>query len=787
MKFLGSVVISLSVCGIVCGITPWKDCGSPDGEIGSVSIFPDCGSSTSCILSRGTNVTLTVEFQSKVKSVSAKSVVHGILGGIPIPFPLSEPDACKSGSLDVCPVTAGKGLVYKENLPIKTIYPPVKVTVKWELKDDAGNDMICLLIPAKLQMSSGSLRNLLILTDDTAFSDIETYVEEHSQLLEDRLRPLKQSILRAPPSSDSMALTQKIVLYSIAITGLGSPLNRDTIRESFAVLESVLPQEEILTFASLAWSEEEQKGIFSGKRSDLTQRSCWRERGGESFDLPKASRHVGDDKEKILDDLVGTVAGIRLFNWKDEKSKHSAAKGIEDVPQSLQLALAAFNSALQKELGNIQSKAYQLTAVIEAHVLDPVAFPCPTKHEQFYEKVKLLVLSLRQAEVFFELLVKATHSLESNAEELLEIFDSKFTELKMTIDANDPVHSKVVYPLFIELWSSWSGIQSSLIALSVLTSFLSRFQQFVAIQEECVSSSMVTSLIPRLPGGVSTDSERAQEWEGHRIRRVPPPCSLLSYEEAQGMGSDFKIEYHSFCAWTLSWGEGLLVPGVATLGLVGYQGKFYAFSRPELAWDFACEPDRFLSSVQSLCVKNVIPGLEGFLYDELPRFTRKTSDSSQLSQGPPCLNASVQTGGHLPSTRVPQLKPSARSTKTNSKNTSSTISKSSWELKTLAEVNFSSQWILRKEAIKLLRISNSKTRSSQTLRSAFRASISTQTCNEDLRACVNTRLIQGQSSLDTPSGTEISRIVKCTRITSKSVASKDRACQTITTRAVQTE
>ncbi len=54
----------------------------------------------------------------------ATSVVHGIVGGVPIPFPLDNPDACKGCGLQ-CPLKKNVPYKYTNHIFIKTEYPDV--------------------------------------------------------------------------------------------------------------------------------------------------------------------------------------------------------------------------------------------------------------------------------------------------------------------------------------------------------------------------------------------------------------------------------------------------------------------------------------------------------------------------------------------------------------------------------------------------------------------------------------------------------------------------------------
>ena len=60
----------------------------------------------------------------KVEKLTA--IVHGIIAGIPIPFPLPNPDACKDSGLQ-CPLASGKSASYVATLPILSEYPAVSV------------------------------------------------------------------------------------------------------------------------------------------------------------------------------------------------------------------------------------------------------------------------------------------------------------------------------------------------------------------------------------------------------------------------------------------------------------------------------------------------------------------------------------------------------------------------------------------------------------------------------------------------------------------------------------
>ncbi|KAM9293935.1 NPC intracellular cholesterol transporter 2 [Gastrophryne carolinensis] len=124
----------------------YKDCGGKVGKLLEVDVSP-C-SKQPCPLVKGQNYTINVTFTSDEATPSCKAKVYGLLVGVPVPFPLPEPDGCKSGLS--CPLQAGQTYTYLTKLPIKSEYPDMKLTVRWELLDTDGNNLFCWDIPVMI-------------------------------------------------------------------------------------------------------------------------------------------------------------------------------------------------------------------------------------------------------------------------------------------------------------------------------------------------------------------------------------------------------------------------------------------------------------------------------------------------------------------------------------------------------------------------------------------------------------------------------------------------------------
>ncbi|KAK9295042.1 hypothetical protein QLX08_010522 [Tetragonisca angustula] len=134
-----------------CRAVDINDCGSKVGKLTSITL--DCDmSKTVCELIPDTNATIKIDFTVDKDVSKVIAVVHGIVMDIPIPFPLPNPDACQTADSGIqCPLKKGDTLHYKNTLVVLKSYPKVSVTVKWQLKDENNEDIICVLIPARIK------------------------------------------------------------------------------------------------------------------------------------------------------------------------------------------------------------------------------------------------------------------------------------------------------------------------------------------------------------------------------------------------------------------------------------------------------------------------------------------------------------------------------------------------------------------------------------------------------------------------------------------------------------
>ncbi|XP_036363065.1 NPC intracellular cholesterol transporter 2 homolog a-like [Octopus sinensis] len=109
----------------------------------------DCTKSP-CILKKNTNVSIEVDFTATADVQTVKDAVYGIIAGIHVPFPTSQPDACKDKGL-TCPLKKGQKYTYKSVIPISSTYPDIQLVVEYTIKNEDKKPVFCIDIPAMIQ------------------------------------------------------------------------------------------------------------------------------------------------------------------------------------------------------------------------------------------------------------------------------------------------------------------------------------------------------------------------------------------------------------------------------------------------------------------------------------------------------------------------------------------------------------------------------------------------------------------------------------------------------------
>ncbi|XP_029901119.1 NPC intracellular cholesterol transporter 2 [Myripristis murdjan] len=140
-------IVFLSLVALACAEpVKYVDCGSSVGKVSMVDIKP-CPRQP-CQLQKGQSYSVNVTFSSDVVSQTSKAVVHGVIAGVPIPFPIPIEDGCKSGIK--CPIQKQQSYNYVNALPVKSEYPAIRLVVEWELRDDTSKDLFCIKFPVQI-------------------------------------------------------------------------------------------------------------------------------------------------------------------------------------------------------------------------------------------------------------------------------------------------------------------------------------------------------------------------------------------------------------------------------------------------------------------------------------------------------------------------------------------------------------------------------------------------------------------------------------------------------------
>merc|ERR1719154_1040382 len=140
-----SVFVGLAVAAPVK--VKFIDC-TGSGKVQAVFVDP-CDNPSSCTLHKGKNSTISIAFTPNGMTKSVTSVVHGVIVGVPVPYPITGVDGCKDSGL-TCPLKPGVPVKFFKAIYVSKLYPSLKLLVKWELKDQDKKDLACVEIPVQV-------------------------------------------------------------------------------------------------------------------------------------------------------------------------------------------------------------------------------------------------------------------------------------------------------------------------------------------------------------------------------------------------------------------------------------------------------------------------------------------------------------------------------------------------------------------------------------------------------------------------------------------------------------
>ncbi|KAL0128126.1 hypothetical protein PUN28_003406 [Cardiocondyla obscurior] len=148
--------IAFLISCVLCGITSsfafvFEDCGSQLAKVGEISISSCTLSDEKCFLTRGNDINVIAKFTPNTDISSVMSYAYGVILDVPVPFPMGDPDLCKSSDHGFkCPLNKDQEYEYKATFNIEKKTPAVSIDVKFEFKNDKDEIISCTKFPAKI-------------------------------------------------------------------------------------------------------------------------------------------------------------------------------------------------------------------------------------------------------------------------------------------------------------------------------------------------------------------------------------------------------------------------------------------------------------------------------------------------------------------------------------------------------------------------------------------------------------------------------------------------------------
>ncbi|XP_059163712.1 NPC intracellular cholesterol transporter 2-like [Physella acuta] len=136
---------------IVAGIAEpiqYKDCPNGNYYHASAVELSPCQTQP-CTFKHGDTVTVKISFDAADDTAALQSKVFGIVEGIPVPFPLPNPDGCKDSGI-TCPLVKGQSYVYTSSFKVLDTYPKIDLVVMWQLNSANDGNQVCFTFPMSI-------------------------------------------------------------------------------------------------------------------------------------------------------------------------------------------------------------------------------------------------------------------------------------------------------------------------------------------------------------------------------------------------------------------------------------------------------------------------------------------------------------------------------------------------------------------------------------------------------------------------------------------------------------
>ncbi|XP_071453956.1 ecdysteroid-regulated 16 kDa protein [Hetaerina americana] len=109
-----------------------------------------------CKLKKSTKIVVQFKFKPENDVEKLENSVFAYVLGIPLPFVgVDSTSACdtifeESTGKPGCPLKAGTTYDYKSSFDVLEVYPKIKTTVQWSLRDPGGKDQLCFKVDSRI-------------------------------------------------------------------------------------------------------------------------------------------------------------------------------------------------------------------------------------------------------------------------------------------------------------------------------------------------------------------------------------------------------------------------------------------------------------------------------------------------------------------------------------------------------------------------------------------------------------------------------------------------------------
>ncbi|CAH1396409.1 unnamed protein product [Nezara viridula] len=460
------------------------------------------------------------------------------------------------------------------------------------------------------------------------------------------IEPLVKKIITSEPvENDKMSDVYKlIVIYAMLLTGMGDPREIEMFQECQEVLGS----------------------IFS------------------FTDLTKMFMAETSEKRKILSEVACVTAGVLLYN----KIKNRGGLGVENYPCILGDSLDSLASILLIHVQHAQEAAMAANKLVTDRIywcgtkegLETLVFDKPVKlsDEEFTYAFWMSLIQQQVVSYMRRLYFNVRHYAD-----MIESWQEEFLQCAQKIDEavsfRIAVPTRVIYPLFMELYDKWKIFYMGIVIVSVYEKVLSYISDFLIfddipenvedmlikiekkanlledwfnVQEKCnIPEDEFQKLLTRIRiSKLEQDLNRPEPYESddeeivEMIDSEKVNCKVV-YPKKREI-NNYNIMFAGFDPVYLIESNGVIVDIAAEIGLLVHDNRYFGFRDIKSAYRFGEDPDKYIAKVINFVRRHphYIDMLQ--LREFMDKFQGKKAFKENICSSKPIADKEIQTEIH---------------------------------------------------------------------------------------------------------------------------------------------